>query len=210
MPRGKSQLSLERVLEGGIALADEVGIESFTIRRLADALGASPMSVYHYVSSKDEIIDGMVDLVFSEIALPPEDVAWKEAITVRCHSARSVLVRHPWAAPLMESRLVPGPANLRHHEAVLACLRRGLPLEMAAHAYAAIDAFVYGFAFQEANLPIVDDPNLAAAMVDQFPADLYPNLFELTKHHVMQPGYAFGDSFDVGLALVLDGLEARA
>lgn len=193
-----------------MALADEIGIESLTIRRLADALGSSPMSVYHYVSGKDEIIDGMVDLVFAEIALPPEELDWKEAIAARCHSARSVLVRHPWAPPLMESRLVPGPANLRHHEAVLACLRRGLSLEAAAHAYAVIDAFVYGFTFQEANLPIVDDPDLAARMVEQFPAELYPNLFELTTLHVMQPGYAFGDSFDVGLSLVLDGLEARA
>ena len=198
------------MLEGAVALADDIGIEAFTIRRLAEALGASPMSVYHYVSGKDEIVDGMVDLVFAEIELPPEDLDWKEAIATRCRSARSVLVRHPWAPPLMESRLAPGPANLRHHEAVLACLRRGLGLEAAAHAYAIIDAFVYGFAFQEANLPIVDDPDLAAQMVEQFPSELYPNLFELTTLHVMEPGYAFGNSFEVGLALVLDGLEARA
>lgn len=191
-------------------MADEIGIESLTMRRLADALGVSPMSVYHYVASKDEIVDGMVDLVFAEIALPPDDLDWKESIAVRCNSARTVLVRHPWAPPLMESRLVPGPANLAHHEAVLACLRRGLPLDAAAHAYAIIDAFVYGFAFQEAHLPIVDDPDLAARMVDQFPSDLYPNLFELTTEHAMRPGYSFGASFEVGLALVLDGLEARA
>ncbi len=207
MPASQT-LNRERIITAAVDLADEIGIDAFTMRRLAKALDVSPMSVYHYVPGKDEIVDGMVDLVFAEIDLPPEDLGWREAISTRCRSARLVLGRHPWAAPLMESRLTPGPATLRHHDAVLGCLRRGLPLAVTAHAVAVLDAFVYGFALQEAHLPLVDDPDLAARMVDQFPAEQYPHLFELTTEHVMVPGYSFGDSFDVGLGLILDGLEA--
>ena len=118
-------LTRDRVLEGAIALADEIGIEAFTIRRLAAELDVKPMTIYHHVPGKEAIIDGMVDLVFAEIELPATGVDWRTAIRGRCRSAREVLRRHPWAPPLMESRTTPGPATLRHHDAVLGCLRRG-------------------------------------------------------------------------------------
>jgi AcrR family transcriptional regulator len=210
----RSPLTADRVLTGGIELADRIGIEPFTIRKLAVELDVKPMTIYHHVASKEAIIDGMVDLVFSEIDVPPVDTDWKTSMRQRCVSVRAVLARHPWAPPLMESRTSPGPATLRHHEAVLGCLRRGgLSLGMTAHAYALIDSYLYGFALQEANLPFngsEDIGDLAEAIVEAVPAEEYPNLTEFTAAHVLQPGYAFGNSFEFGLDLLLDGIQAAA
>jgi AcrR family transcriptional regulator len=202
------------VIDGAVTLADDIGLDGFTIRRLADALGTKPMSIYHHVPNKDAILDGMVDRVFAEIDDPPADREWKPAIRHRCVSAREALSRHRWAAPLMESRLDPGPETLGHHDAVLGCLRRGgLSLEMTAHAYAILDSYVYGFAMQEANLPATggdEMAELAESMLDPMPDDAYPHLMAFAKDHVLQPGYDFRDEFDFGLDLILDALEAAA
>lgn len=206
-------LTRDRVLDGAMQLADDIGIEAFTIRRLAAALDVKPMTIYHHVPSKSEIIDGMVDIVFSQIGLPDEDVDWQTAVRARCHSAREVLRRHPWAPPLMESRRDPGSATLRHHDAMLGCFRRaGFSLELTAHAYAVIDSYVYGFAFEEANLPggAGDElTEIAAELITEGLAG-YPYLAEFTSGHVLQPGYAFGDSFAFGLDLILEGLDRAA
>ena len=206
----RTPLSRDRVIEAAVALADRIGIEPLTIRKLADELGVGPMTIYHHVANKEDILDGMVDTVFAEIELPPEDEDWTKAIALRARSAREVLARHRWAAPLMESRTDPGPATLGHHDAVLGCLRRaGMSWPLVGHAYAMIDAYIYGFALQEAGLPF-DTPEEAVAMaemmVQHFPADLYPNLAAFTFDHVLQPGYDFAAEFDVGLELILDGL----
>lgn len=210
----RQTLTRERVVQGAVELADEIGIEALTIRKLAEALGTKPMTIYHHVPSKDEIVDGMVEIVFSEIATPPEDEDWKPAMRIRCVSAREVINRHRWAAPLMESRTSPGPENLGHHEAVLACLRRGgLSWQMTAHAYAVLDAFVYGFAFQEATLPSQMDGEFVEVAQDiaaAFDPESFPHLVGFTVNHVFQPGYEFGDSFAFGLDLILDGLERAA
>lgn len=210
----RTPLTAERVLEGAVALADRIGMQPFTIRKLAEELGVKPMTIYHHVDGKDAILDGMVDTVFAKIDLPPDDLGWKEAIRARCVSARAVLARHPWATPLMESRTNPGPATLHHHDAVLACLRRGgLSVELTAHAYAILDSYVYGFALQEATLLIEAEDDLvevAAAMMGADFASAYPHLTELTTEYVLQPGYDFGASFEIGLDLLLDGIEAAA
>lgn len=207
-------LTRERVLETAVELADEIGIESLTIRKLADRLGVGAMTIYHHVPSKDEIIDGMVEMVFSEIEMPQIGDDWKSAMQQRCVSAREVLSRHPWAAPLMESRTSPGPANLSHHDAVIGCLREGgLSIEMTAHAYAILDSFIYGFAFEEATLPSGGGEGfaeIAEQMAAHFPADEYPYLAELTFEHVLKPGYDFSDSFEFGLELIIDGLDRAA
>ena len=212
-PAKRTRLSTERVLTGALDLADEIGIEDLTIRRLADALDVKPMTIYHHVANKEAIIDGMVDLVFAEIELPDPDLPWKDAIRRRCVSARAALVQHRWAAPYMESRTTPGPALLTHHDAMLGCLRRAMSIEMTAHAYALLDSYVYGFALEEANLPATggaEMADLAAVMFEQFPTDRYPHLAEFTTEHVMLPGYDFSSEFDFGLDLILDGLEQRA
>ncbi|GIG29491.1 TetR/AcrR family transcriptional regulator [Cellulomonas marina] len=216
-PRGTGRrpaLTRDRVLAAALALADADGIEPLTIRRLAAALDVKPMTLYHHVPGKEAILDGLVDLVFAEVEDPPTDVGWREALRVRCHALRAVLRRHPWAVPLLETRTTPGPATLRHHDAVLGTLRRGgLSLPLTAHAYAVLDSYVYGFALQEATLPVHDDadlPALAEAIVGGLPPGAFPHLVELTTQHVLQPGYAFGDSFAFGLDVLLDGIEEAA
>lgn len=209
-----TKLTPERVIDGAVRVADRIGTEALTIRKIAEEIGVKPMTIYHHVPNKEAIIDGMVDAVFAEADLPPARLAWRDAMTIRCASMRTVLTRHQWAAPFMENRTSPGPAALTHHDAVLGCLRRaGFSLETTAHAYALIDAFLYGFTLQEAMLPAtggVDMAELAASIVEQMPTDLYPHLTEFTQYHVRQPGYAFGDSFDVGLDLILDVLTRFA
>lgn len=210
----RSKLSRDRVLTGAMDLADEIGIEAFTIRKLAAALGVKPMTIYHHVPSKEQILDGMVDLVFDEITLPPTDADWQTAIRMRYASARQVLNRHPWAPPLMESRATPGPATLRHHEAVIACLRRGgLSLQMTAHAYAILDSYLYGFALEEAHLPAGGSEEIgevAESFVDELFVDEHPHLFEFTVEHVLQPGYSFGESFEFGLDLIIAGVDTAS
>lgn len=210
----RPSLNRDRVLEGAVSLADEIGIEALTIRKLAASLGTKPMTIYHYVSSKGEIVDGMVDRVFSEIAKPSTEGDWLATLRHRCVSARAVLNRHRWAAPLMESRTSPGPENLGHHEAVLACMRRGgLSWQMTAHAYAILDAFIYGYALQEASLPSQAEGEFVEAARDiaaVFDAEAYPTMVDFTVEHVLQPGYEFGDSFDFGLDLILDSLGRYA
>ncbi len=210
----RSTLNRERVLEAAIALADEIGIESLTIRTLAERLAVGPMTIYHYVASKEEIIDGMVESVFSEIDQPPTDVDWRTAIRQRCISANEALNRHPWAATLMESRTNPGPASLSHHDAVVGCFRSGgLSIQMAAHAYAVLESFVYGIAFEEATIPTHGEDEIGGAIEQiaaHFPASEYPHLAELTVEHVLMPGYDFGDSFEFGLDLIIDALDRAA
>jgi AcrR family transcriptional regulator len=205
-------LSRERVLHGAIAIADEKGLAALTMRSLAQELGAKPMSIYHYVANKDEMLDGVVDLVFSEIELPSSAGNWRVEIRRRAHSARQALRRHPWATALMESRTAPGPATLRHHDAILGTLRAaGFSVQMAAHAYALIDAYVYGSALQEAALPFNGPDTIAGVaepIVQLFADGEYPHLMEIAIEHVLKPGYDFGDEFEFGLNLILDALAA--
>ena len=208
-------LTRERVLQAAVALADREGVESLSMRRLARELGVEAMSLYHHLpNGKQALLDGMVDLVFGEIELPAADGDWKAAMRRRAVSARAVLARHPWAISLMESRRTPGPANLRHHDAVIGCLRRaGFPVALTAHAYSILDAYIYGFALQEASLPFEtpeETAELAAEMMGAFPPDAYPHLTELAAQHVLQPGYDYGDEYQFGLELILDGLERLA
>ena len=209
----RTPLSRERILEGAIRVADNGGLASLTIRSLAQTLGVKPMSVYHYVDGKDEIIDGIVDLVFGQMDLPAAQGDWRTEMHRRCSSARSVLRRHPWAIPLLQARTSPGPATLRHLDAVIGCLRgAGFSLELTAHAYAVIDSYVYGFAMSEASLPINGPETVnevAESMMLQYLAADYPSLLEFTTGHILQPGYDFGLEFDYGLDLVLDALEER-
>lgn len=204
-------LSRERALRTALTLADADGIDALTMRHLADALGVEAMSLYHHVRNKDDILDGMVDLVFAEIELPGPDEPWREGLVRRARSMRTVLLRHPWAGRLLESRARPGPMNLAHHDAMLGVLRRGgFPIVLAGHAYALLDAFVYGFVHVELTLPFRSTEEthaLAAEIFGAVPPGELPHLMELTRERVLQPGYAYADEFEWGLAFVLEGLE---
>lgn len=204
-------LNRERVLQAALAYADEHGLGSLSMRKLGDALGVEAMSLYNHVSNKVELLDGMVDLVFSEIGLPPRGTGWKTAMRQRAISARKVLSHRRWAIGLMESRSSPGPATLHHDEAVLRCLREaGFSIEMAAHAFSVLDSYIYGFALHEASLPFrtaQETDERAQAILKQMPPDEYPHLTELTSEHLLQPGYDHGDEYEFGLDLILDSLE---
>ena len=181
------------------------------MRKLGEELGVEAMSLYNHVANKDDLLDGLIDIVFAEIAIPSTDAGWRTAMRERAISARKVLKRHPWALGVMESRTRPGPANLRHHDAVLAALREaGFSVEMAAHAYSLLDAYIYGFTLNELSLPL-DTQEAVAGVAEQIleenPAGAYPYLAEMAADIVMKPGYDYGDEFEYGLDVILDGLQ---
>lgn len=204
-------LSKQRVVVEAVRLADREGVDGLSMRRLAGALGAGAMSLYHYVASKDELLDAMIDIVFEEIELPPEDTDWQSAMRRVGVSTRQVLARHPWAIGLMESRTSPGPANLRHREAFTACLRRaGFSVLTATHANWLLNSYVYGYALQAASLPFDTADELAEMTEDvylpQLPPDEFPYLNE-SAAALVAAGYDPAEEFTFGLDLVLAALE---
>jgi AcrR family transcriptional regulator len=204
-------LTRERVLQTAVDRADHGGLEALTMRQLGQELGVEAMALYHHFANKDDLVDGMVDLVFSEIDLPGAGEDWRAAMRTRAISVRDALLRHRWAIGLMESRRTPGAANLRHHDAVIGSLRAGgFDIAMAAHAYSLLDSYIYGFALTKMNLPFqtsADVGEVAQTMLEPFPAGEYPHLVEILTEHVMKPGYDYGDEFEYGLDVILDGLE---
>ena len=198
------------MLAAAVALADEAGLEAFSMRGLAQELGVVPMALYKHVANKDALLDGMVDIVFGEIELPSGDLDWRSAMRRRAISTRETLKRHTWAIGLMESRH-PGPANLRNHDAVMGCLREaGFSFEMAVHAYSAQDAYIYGFALQESDLGF-ETPQSAGEAAQRRAKTIgaredYPYLAEVVTK-LPETGYDNALEFAWGLDLILDGLE---
>jgi AcrR family transcriptional regulator len=209
--RRRTPLTRERVLQTAVRRADQGGIASLSMRKLGQELGVEAMALYHHFANKDDLVDGMVDLVFGEIELPPSTRDWRTAMRQRAIGVRDALLRHRWAVGLMESRRRPGPANLRHHDAVIGSLRAGgFDIGMAAHAYSVLDSYIYGFALTKMNLPFEtsdDVADVAQSMLEPFPPDEYPHMLEILTDHVMKPGYDYGEEFEYGLDLILDGLE---
>ncbi|MEV7541554.1 TetR/AcrR family transcriptional regulator C-terminal domain-containing protein [Streptomyces sp. NPDC089915] len=212
--QSREPLTRQRVLHAAVGLADAGGLATLSMRKLGEAIGVEAMSLYNHVANKDDLLDGMVDLVFGEIELPVPGDEWRQAMRRRAIGMRLALARHPWAIGLMESRSTPGPATLRHHDAVLGCLREGgFSLALTAHAVSVLDSYIYGFALQEKSLPFgspEETAGLAESIMGGFGDDEYPYLTEIATAHVMRPGYSFGDEFEYGLDLVLDGLGRAA
>jgi AcrR family transcriptional regulator len=223
----RAPLNRERVLRAAVAFADREGIAALSMRKLGEELGVEAMSLYNHVVRKSDLLDGMIDLVFSEIGWPAGNSAagngaagngavldWRAEMWSRAVSARLVLRRHPWAIGLMESRTSPGPATLAHHDAVLGCLRRaGFSIELTAHANALLDSYLYGFALQEASLPFVtgeEAARVAREISGGFAPGQYPYLTEMAMARITSPGYDYADEFEVGLDLILDALAAAA
>ena len=208
--RRRAALTRERILQAAISLADRDGIESLSMRKLGDELQVEAMSLYNHVRNKVDMLDGMVDVVFSEIELPSNGVDWRTAMRKRAVSARQALLRHPWAIGLMESRATPGPATLRHHDAVLASLRTaGFSVDLAAHAYSILDGYIYGFTLTELTLPFRNSEvaEVAESIMEGFRPGEYPYLAEMAVDRAMKPGYNYGDEFEYGLDLILDGIQ---
>jgi len=209
----RAALTRERVLRAAISLADRDGIESLSMRKLGQKLGVEAMSLYNHVRNKVDLLDGMVDVVFGEIELPPVGMDWRIAMRERAISARRALLRHPWAIGLMESRATPGPATLRHHDSVLGSLRTaGFSIDMAAHAYSILDGYIYGFTLTELTLPFSNAEGaagvaeIAGNITQGFRAGEYPHLVEMAVDRATKPGYRYGDEFEYGLDLILDGI----
>ncbi|MFD4602834.1 TetR/AcrR family transcriptional regulator C-terminal domain-containing protein [Streptomyces sp. NPDC058464] len=210
----REPLTRQRVLDAAVEIADAGGLGTLSMRKLGEAVGVEAMSLYNHVAHKEDLLDGMVDLVFGEVDLPAPGDDWRPAMRQRAFSMRHALSRHRWAIGLMESRSTPGPATLRHHEAVLGCLRQGgFSLALTAHAVSVLDSYIYGFAQQEKTLPF-DTPEqtaeLAESIMGGFGEGEYPYLTEIATAYVMRPGYAYGDEFAFGLDLILDGLQQAA
>jgi len=207
----RAPLTRARVLQTAVDRADQGGLEALTMRKLGQELGVEAMALYHHFANKEDLVDGMVDLVFSEINLPDAVGDWSAAMRQRAISVRDALLRHRWAISLMESRRTPGRANLRHHDAVIGSLRAGgFDIAMAAHAYSLLDSYIYGFALTRLNLPFQSSEEVgevAETMLAPFPAGEYPHLVEILTDHVMKPGYDYGDEFEYGLDVILDGLK---
>jgi AcrR family transcriptional regulator len=206
----RNPLNTARVLQAAMALADEAGLEAFSMRLLAQELDVVPMALYKHVANKDDLLDGMVDLVFSEIDLPSGNLDWRSAMRRRALSTREALRRHTWAIGMMESRH-PGPANLRNHDAVMGCLRKaGFSFRMAIHAYSVQDAYIYGFALQERDLGF-ETPASAGEAAQRRAETIgaledYPYLVEIATK-LPDSGYDNAVEFAWGLDLILDGLD---
>jgi len=211
-PGSRVPLSRERVLGAAVLLADEDGLESLTMRELGLRLGVEAMSLYNHVANKDDLLDGMVDLVVSEIDLPADTVEWREAMRRRAISAQSVFSRHPWASGLIDSRESSGPARLRYLDWVVGTLRRaGFTLEMTARAFSLLDSYIYGFGRQRLNMSAggdIEPEEMGAAFLRALPADQYPYLREMVVDHAMGSGYDESADFEFGLDLILDGLQS--
>jgi AcrR family transcriptional regulator len=212
-PAKRTPLSRDRVLRTAIALADERGVAELTMRKLAKELGVEAMSLYNHVANKGDLLDGMIDIVFSEIEAPSAGGDWKAELRKRAISTRAALLRHPWAVGEMEGRSRHGSSNLKLHDAVLGCLRAaGFSLEMTVHAYSVQDAYIYGFALQQTDMN-PETPEDFAAVAQQQMVDYadaladFPHLVEVVGGHVAKSGYDYDAEFLFGLNVILDGLE---
>ncbi len=205
-------LTKARIIDAAVALADESGMLSFSMRKLGQSLGVEAMSLYNHVANKDDILDAMLDHVMGQIDLPQPEQPWKEAMRTRAVSARKVCARHPWATRLMDSRKTPGEAFLKHHNAVLGALRgAGFSMALTIHAFSLMDSYIYGFVLQEQSMPIDGEQGMAQVADEfqqQMPQGVFPHMEEAAVF-AMTSGYNHADEFEYGLDLILDALELR-
>lgn len=208
---GRPPLNYDRIIEAAVAVADRGGLAQVSMRNLGKELSVEAMSIYHHLAGKEALLDGLATWFFTQIQLPHPAEPWRSEMVCRARSARDALTAHPWALGLIESRRSPGPALLRHHDAVLACLRHnGFSVALAAHTFSAIDAYVHGFVLTELNLPF--DPGESAeefvAHLDEvLDADQYPSLVEMITEQVSGKSYDYANEFEFGLDLILDSLH---
>jgi AcrR family transcriptional regulator len=207
--KARRPLTKERVLRAAVRLADEGGIESLSMRKLGQELGVEAMSLYNHVANKDEVLDGIVEVVVNEIDSPPDGADWKTTLRQNAISTHEALMRHPWAASLWWRRSE-GPGRLRKAELTLRTLREaGFSEDLTYHGYHALVAHILGFTLQALNFPIETKEELqemAAKFLEDFPVGEYPYLAEHIGQHV-DPGESDEGAFAFGLDLILDGLE---
>ena len=201
-------LHKERIVIAAVKIADEVGIEGLSMRKLGQMFGVEAMALYHHFASKEALIDSMVDSVHAEIEAPQDTDDWDMAMRRRAVSAVNAISDHRWAAPLMESRQNPGPASMQLIDATVACLRGAVfSIGMVSHALSVLDAYTFGFAAQLRPAETVEQSaQMGIDIMEHFPFDMYPHVGELVTKHVANAGYRTVDEFDVGLNLILKGI----
>jgi AcrR family transcriptional regulator len=205
----RAPLSRDRILRAAVSMADAEGIDALTMRKLAGQLQVEAMSLYNHVANKDDLLDGMIELVAAEIEAPGEDAGWKAAIRQRAISAHDALLRHPWSSILWASRMNVGPARMRHMDAMLRELREaGFEPGLLDVAFHTLENHVVGHALQASSFPFdADDlPALSARYLEAFPAEEFPDLAAHIRHHMERPANEVS-SFEFGLDSILDGLE---
>ena len=205
----RAPLSRERVLRAGMELADRKGIEALSMRKLARELGVEAMTLYYYVANKNDLVEGMADLVAAEIELAPDTLGWKDATRLRAMSAHKVLARHHWASPVW-MRVMIGPARMRYMDAALGTYRRaGLSPAETELAFHTVENHIVGYTLQESNFPLEADDLASAAreFLEQLPADEFPHLAEHVEQHLTHEAVIESGSFEFGLTQLLDGIE---
>jgi len=204
-------LSRERILRAALALADTDGADALTMRRLGDELGYEAMSLYRHVANKDDLLDGMLDLVLAEWEPPDAQADWQDAIRSSARSVHEALRRHPWAAQLLVSGHI-RPARLAYMDSLLGTLREnGFDADRAYHVYHLLDGFIFGFTLWEiaySSAPL--DEESAERLMQSIPWEEYPHLAEHSRQHMTEGPHREVSSFDVGLDLILGGLASRA
>ncbi|HEX7309872.1 MAG TPA: TetR/AcrR family transcriptional regulator C-terminal domain-containing protein [Gaiellaceae bacterium] len=202
-------LSRERVLTAAIALADESGIESLSMRKLAERLGVEAMSLYNHIANKNDLLEGIVEAVAGEIVTPADEVDWKKAIHEVAISAHETLLRHPWASGLWMGT-GPGPARMRYGDSLLGAFRgAGFSKDLTYHAYHIVESYVLGFTTQVLNFRSVDESqfeDVVAAFIRGDYAEEFPHFTEHALQH-MEPIEDGVNAVELGLDLILDGLE---
>ena len=207
----RAPLSRERVLWIAVELADQGGIESLSMRKLARTLGVEAMSLYNHVASKDDLLDGLADIVVGEIEEPSDGADWKAALRQTAISSHEVFVRHRWACSLMMRVPRVSPVRMRWMESVLRTLREaGFSADMTHHAYHALDSHITGFTLWQVSMPFDTKEelvNLAEGFLQEIPADEYPYVIEHAEQHIAPSSPDGKTEFEFGLELILDGLE---
>ena len=207
-------LSRERIVDAAAEVADQGGLGAVSMRNVGRSLGVEAMSLYHHIPNKEALLDALTEWIFARVELPGVEDGWRTGMERRAHSLRTVLVDHPWALSLVDARAHPGPAQLAHHDAVIGCLRRGgFSMGATARAYSVLDAYIYGFALTERNLPFDTTGGTGPGEIAEGMAESmsdYPNLMALTDHLVSGGDYAFAGNFADGLGIILDRLQSEA
>ena len=209
-PVARRKLSRERILEAALRVADEEGLDALSMRRLGQALGVQAMSLYKHIADKEDILDGISDLVMLEVEVPARGLPWRAALRQAATSMHPAMLRHPWASVVIESRRNPGPARLRYLDTVVAQRRPArVAFDHLGPPPRAGGRHVYGFTLQVVAMPfdLRDEPEEADRLANETFGETYPGLRAMAEHAATEAGFPI--EFDFGLDMILDGLERR-
>lgn len=215
----RAPLSRELILRTAQKLADKHGLAELSMRNLAAKLGVEAMSLYKYVANKDELLAGLVDILFNEIECPPKTTPWREAMRLRAFSMRRTLLKHPWGSALIESRTAsPSNAQLTHIEYVLTCLKAaGFDLQHQYRAFVLLDSYIYGYVLGEVNWPTTkaDQDRMTRGIESLLDKSPHPNLMTvmhefMSTHPIIDGNATYDIEFEFGLNIILSGLEPQA